>query len=125
MDRYNQKIHVESNREVSLQNEVNEFWKAVCFNQVITHIRETYVRGIDFEASTLLKLYERLLEEINVTYFPHLTGFTEDILNIVPELEIRGVTKQKVKLYLKKDNDILAKEVMNLNSFIEQLNKTK
>ena len=68
VNKYNQKTRAESNREVSLQNEVNEFWKAVCFNKVITHIRETYVRGIDFEANALIKLYERLLEENNVTY---------------------------------------------------------
>ena len=68
MNKYNQKTRAESNREVSLQNEVNEFWKAVYFNKVITHIRETYVRGIDFEANALIKLYERLLEENNVKY---------------------------------------------------------
>ena len=85
MNKYNQKTLVESNGEVSLQNEVNEFWKAVCFNKVMTYIRETYIRGIDFEASALLKLYERLLEENNVNYSPHLTCFTNDILNGVPE----------------------------------------
>ena len=68
VNKYNQKTRAESNREVSLQNEVNEFQKAVCFNKVITHIREEYVRGIDFEANALIKLYERLLEENNVTY---------------------------------------------------------
>ena len=62
-------------------------------------MRETYVRVIDFEASALLKLYEILQEENNVTY---LTRFTKDIVNIVPELEKRGVTKQKEKLYLKR-----------------------
>ena len=94
--KYNQKTLEESNREASLQNEIDEFWKAVCFNKVITHMGETYVTGIDFEASVLLKLYERLLKENNVTYSPHLTRFTEDIFNAVPELEKRGVTKQKV-----------------------------
>ena len=98
-------------------------WKVVCFNKVITHIRETYVRGIDFEASVLLKLYGRLLKENNAIYSPHLTLFTEDILNAVPELEKRGVTKQKVKLYLKKDIDSLVKKIMNPYSFVEQLNK--
>ena len=78
--KYNQKTLEESNREASLQNEIDEFWKAVCFNKVIKHMRETYVTGIDFEASALLKLYERLLKENNVTYSPHLTRFTEDIL---------------------------------------------
>ena len=39
--------------------------------------------GIDFEASVLLKLCARFLEENNVTYSPHLTRFTEDILNAV------------------------------------------
>ena len=112
-----------SDREASVQNEIDEFWKAVCFNKVITHMRKTYVTGIDFEASALLKLYERLLKENNVTYSPHLSRFTEDILNAVPELEKRGVTKQKVKPYLKKDIDNLVKEVMNPNSFVEQLNK--
>ena len=58
-----------------------------------------------------------------MTYSPHVTRFTEDILNAVPELEKRGVTKQKVKLYLKKDIDIFVKEVMNPSSFVEQLNK--
>ena len=62
-------------------------------------MRETYVRVIDFEASALLKLYEILQEENNVTY---LTRFTKDIINIVPELGKRGVTKQKEKLYLKR-----------------------
>ena len=81
-----------------MQNEVNQFWKAVCFNKVIPHIREAYVRGIDVETSVLLKLYERLLEENNVTYSPHLTRFTDDVLNAVPELEKREVTKQNVKL---------------------------
>ena len=75
---------VEFNQEVSLKNEFNEFWKAVCFNKMMTHIRETYVKGIDFEASALLKLCEKLLEENNVTYSPHLTCFTEEILNVVP-----------------------------------------
>ena len=64
---YNQKSLAESNQEVSLQNEFNEFWKEVCFNNVITHLRETHVRDIDFEAGAVLKLYERLLEENNVT----------------------------------------------------------
>ena len=52
--KYNQKSLAESNREVSLRNEINEFWKAVCFNKAIMHLRETYVRGIDFEASPLI-----------------------------------------------------------------------
>ena len=52
--KYNQKSLAESNWEVSLRNEINEFWKAVCFNKAIMHIRETYVRGIDFEASPLI-----------------------------------------------------------------------
>ena len=65
---------------------------------MITHIREAYVRGIDVETSVLLKLYERLLEENNVTHSPHLTRFTDDVLNAVPELEKREVTKQNVKL---------------------------
>ena len=34
---YKQKSLAESNREVSLQNEFNEFLKEVCFNNVITH----------------------------------------------------------------------------------------
>ena len=78
VNKYNQKALVESNRVISLENEVNEFWNAVCFNKVITHITETYVRGIDLEASALLKHYERLLKENNVTYFPHLTRFSEE-----------------------------------------------
>ena len=69
---------------------------------MITHIREAYVRGIDVETSVLLKLYERLLEENNVTYSPHLTRFTDDVLNAVPELEKREVTKQNVKLKINK-----------------------
>ena len=98
VNKYNQKKLIESNREISMQNEVKQFWKAVCFNKVIPHIREAYVGGIDFETSVLLKLYERLLEENNVTYSPHLTRFTDDVLNTVPELEKREVTKQNVKL---------------------------
>ena len=77
---------------------------------MLTRIRETYVSGIDFETSVLLKLCARFLEENNVTYSPHLTRFTEDIINAVPELE-KGVTKQKIKLYLKKDIDNLVKKV--------------
>ena len=101
VSKYNQKVLAESNQKASLQNEVNGFWKAVCFKKVITHIRETCVRDIDFEVSALLKLYERLLEENNVAYSCHLTRVTEDILNTVPKLE-KGVTKQKLKFYLKK-----------------------
>ena len=48
---YHKPCYNESNREVSLQNDVNEFWKAVCLNKVITHVRETYVSSIHFEAS--------------------------------------------------------------------------
>ena len=97
VNKYNQKALAESNQEVSLQNEVNEFWKVVCFNKVMMNIRETDVRGIDFEASALLKLYERLLEENYISYSSHLTHFMEDILNAVQELEKRGVTKKKGK----------------------------
>ena len=53
----------------------------------------------------------------------HLTRISEEILNAVPELEIRGVTKQKLKLYLEKGIDNLVKEVINLNSSVKQLNK--
>ena len=35
VNRYNEKAVVEFNQEVSMQNKVNEFWKAVCFNKVI------------------------------------------------------------------------------------------
>ena len=119
LNKYNQKVLAGSNREVSLQNEVNEFWKAVCFKKMRTLIRETYVRSINFEASALLKLCERLLKESNVTSSPLLTRFTGDILSPVPGLEKRGVTKKKVKAIF----DNLVKEVMNPNSFLKQLNK--
>ena len=59
---------------------------------VITHTRQTYVRGIDFEASALLKLYERLLDKNSVTYSPHLARFTEYTLNVAQEKKKRGVT---------------------------------
>ena len=88
------------------------------FNKMIAH-----VRAIGFEASALLKLYEILPEENNVTYSCHLTRFIEDILNAVSELEKTRGTKQKGKLYLKMDINNLVKEVMNPNSFVEQLIK--
>ena len=35
VNKYKQKVIAEFNRDASLQNEVNEFWKAVCFNKKI------------------------------------------------------------------------------------------
>ena len=51
VNKYNQKTLVESNDELSLQKGVNKFLKANCSKKVLTHTREIYVRGIDFEAS--------------------------------------------------------------------------
>ena len=96
---------------------------AVCFNKVITHVEETFVTGIDFEANALMKLYEQMLLEHNVKHIPKIDRFTQDIIKALPQLERRGGINQKVELYLKTDIDILARDVMSTSLFLEQLNK--
>ena len=122
LNQYDQKIRKDSSREEALKNELDEFWKAVCFNKVVTHVKETYVTGIDFEAKALMNLHEELLQKHDIAHPPQLTRFTEDIIRAIPQLEKRGKTKQKVKLYFKTDVDNLVREVMSPSSFVEQLN---
>ena len=122
-NQYNSKIRKENKKQDSLKYELDDFWKVVCFNKIVTYVKETYITGIDFEANSLMKLYENLLRKQNVLFTPQLTRFTDDLMRAIPQLERRGVTKQKVKLYFNIDVDNLIKDTMSTNSFVEQLNK--
>ena len=87
-------------------------------------MRETYVKGVDFQGSHLLEIYKMLLQEKGIVdYSPHITRFTNELLASAPDLEKRRAPGQKVKLFFKKDVDVLLDDLTDPNYFENQVNK--